>query len=1332
MARELIISVDADTSKAHAAFQTLDADMGKLASGAASAGVDKVTASINTAVTATESWKKTLQQLSGSSGVADQEKAAVAAAAKLGGLQAAAKAAGQEVATLQKQWVDFSSSSQVRGAIEQQLGEAVIGAKALQAELKKTKQEIDTALNPTAGRSFVDSLKDLGPAMTTIGRQLSTFVTVPIVGAAAASVKFATDFEADMVKVHTLSGVTEQDMESMRVAILKLAPAVGIGPDELAKAMLAVTSTGFKGAQAIDILTISAKASAVGMGDATTIARVLTSIIQAYGEKNITAAQAAEIMFKTVKDGNAEASELAGSLGRVVGIAAQAGVSFDQVGTYIATFTRLGVSSAEAVTSLRSVLSELIKPSKGAQDALASVGMTFDQLRQEVKDKGLTASLVDLVGKFKGNEEGLSKLIPNIRALAGVLGTAGAQSTQMVEIQTHLASTTDELGDAFKRTGETAAFKWAQVKAQFEVTAITLGNELLPLLKSLIDNYLIPGTQYLQDWIKYWSELPAPVKTFSEVMVGLVAAGGPVMLGLGALSRAILAIRTLMFGAAAAESGSLVAWLTKLGIGGTTVAAAGFGLGNTQMTRTIGEGPLGVSSELDRQLRGYGSPTAPGAPSKDIGGGLGGLNILGLGSDGNVAGDGQIQNASNAMMTLADKVKALTGEERANILAKAELKESTKAIAKETGIAADVVATFLKQQHAGTAYTKSVQGIVDTIRGHNLKEKETVDALMEVAQDGFVAGTAGADRFRDAVKKLVEAGVDVPPLLLAMNKGLEPLANNGLLAATALEGMSRAEMPVAEGFNRLDEMTSGLNADGTLLAFVLDDVSGKFTNLGPTTYGATEALKKFNAGTAGSSDGLNLLEKDLRHIAQVSSGSFGSMVTDITRVVEEVKLARDSAQQFKNAMADHDKAGMALGAVGMAGSFMSATAPNADAGTGVGLAKGALSGAASGMAIGATIGSVVPVLGTAIGAVVGGIAGAITGFVRNLGASAAEKAGRVVEADFQNQFGGFEGMMTAIGAAYSATGRTAQQAQDDVKRLMDAEKQGGAAAKAMGDQINRAFNEQKQDATDLDAAIQKYGFSIEELGPKMQKQNLDKQAMGLANDWRVLVEAGVPVETVNKKMAKSMNEYLDSARKTGTEVPASMKPVLQSMIDQGLLFDANHKKITDMKGVGVTFADTLTAGFDRIVERLDILLRKLGAIPPALSGAGTTSGGAGGFDTSSDHAPYAAMGGLVLNDGIQRFANGGRVLPFMARGTDTVPAMLTPGEMVLTRGQQAAAGLLGGGRSGGHTFHIDARGAYFDKQGVADLSRKIREGIADGGREQTLWGKAIRSTKRAA
>src|SRR6185369_893488 len=146
---------------------------------------------------------------------------------------------------------------------------------------------------------------------------------------------------------------------------------------------------------------------------------------------------------------------------------------------------------------------------------------------------------------------------------------------------------------------------------------------------------------------------------------------------------------------------------------------------------------------------------------------------------------------------------------------------------------------------------------------------------------------------------------------------------------------------------------------------------------------------------------------------------------------------------------------------------------------------------------------------------------------------------------------------------------------------------------------------------------------------------------------------------------------------------------LQKMIDAGELTDDAGNKITDLKGIGVDFSNSMSKGLEKIDADLKILLAGLGLIPKILDSIPTDVNINVGWnvapppdipqwwDASAVQIAGASRGGLVTASGIQSFAGGGRVLPFTPRGTDTVPAMLTPGEMVLTRDQQRAVG--GGG-----------------------------------------------------
>jgi hypothetical protein len=148
-------------------------------------------------------------------------------------------------------------------------------------------------------------------------------------------------------------------------------------------------------------------------------------------------------------------------------------------------------------------------------------------------------------------------------------------------------------------------------------------------------------------------------------------------------------------------------------------------------------------------------------------------------------------------------------------------------------------------------------------------------------------------------------------------------------------------------------------------------------------------------------------------------------------------------------------------------------------------------------------------------------------------------------------------------------------------------------AQQVADQIHGFSDDQAADQERLQAAIEKYGFSLEQLPQKMQQSKLDDIAKNLIEDWRVLLDNGFDLDTVNQKMTDSVNEYLQMALRTASEVPAAMRPMLQKFLEQGLLTDENGNKITDLEVAGVHFAESMTQGFDRVVQKLQELIEKL-------------------------------------------------------------------------------------------------------------------------------------------
>jgi hypothetical protein len=137
---------------------------------------------------------------------------------------------------------------------------------------------------------------------------------------------------------------------------------------------------------------------------------------------------------------------------------------------------------------------------------------------------------------------------------------------------------------------------------------------------------------------------------------------------------------------------------------------------------------------------------------------------------------------------------------------------------------------------------------------------------------------------------------------------------------------------------------------------------------------------------------------------------------------------------------------------------------------------------------------------------------------------------------------------------------------------------------AAWDDLTAAIAFQEQAMATLEQVAQKYGFTIQELGPAFAAQQLDKQAQELWQDFQLLTAAGVDTDAVLGRMQGSVNAFVQAALKTGTEIPLAMAPMLQRMVELGLLTDENGAIITDLEQTGVRFAETLSQGFDRVIE----------------------------------------------------------------------------------------------------------------------------------------------------
>ena len=406
-----------------------------------------------------------------------------------------------------------------------------------QQELKVNLTGDSSKLN-NALSSASSKLSAFGSKMQGVGKSLSTKLTLPLVAAGTAATKLALDFDKSMTQIQSLVGVSAGEVSKMGEAAKRMAVDTGKSANEAAEALFFITSAGLRGEEAMQVLEASLKAAAVGLGETKTIADLSTSALNAYGSENLSASEATDILTAAVREGKLEASQLAGSMGGVIPIASNMGVSFNEVAAAMAAMSRTGTNAAEGATQLNAILMSLQKPAEKSQQILATLGLSFEDLEKSVKQDGLLNTLTDLKDSLQGTGIRMKDLFPNVRALKGVLDLTGAGVESNRQIFEALNNTLGATDEAFDKTSQSASFKFKKGMESMKSSLLEIGTVILPAV--------VKAVTKLSEFIKRMSDRFKNLSPFVQKLVlgfgGILTAAGPLLIIFGKIMTGLSAL----------------------------------------------------------------------------------------------------------------------------------------------------------------------------------------------------------------------------------------------------------------------------------------------------------------------------------------------------------------------------------------------------------------------------------------------------------------------------------------------------------------------------------------------------------------------------------------------------------------------------------------------------------------------------------------------------------------------------------------------------------------------------------------------------------------------
>ena len=301
--------------------------------------------------------------------------------------------------------------------------------------------------------------------------------------------KAFSDWEKGIKNVFTLLSKSELSKygEDLKNAS-RNAISLGVSVEDANKALFDTVSAVGMNKNTLEIYNQALALAKGGNAELSTSLNGIVAVMNSWGAENTNATAVANAFFTAQKNGVTTVSELAASIGEVAPMAKAMGLSMDETLASMAALTKGGLSTDAATTALRATLTALAKPSKEASETLKAFGVPVGIT--QVRAAGLTKTLQKLIELQEKSPDAITKAIPNVRALTGVLAMDEAKMQEVHRtlgmIQNDIKNGTG-LNEAIEMMNSSSAAKWAKMVGTYRSELIKIGEVVAPYINPLIE-----------------------------------------------------------------------------------------------------------------------------------------------------------------------------------------------------------------------------------------------------------------------------------------------------------------------------------------------------------------------------------------------------------------------------------------------------------------------------------------------------------------------------------------------------------------------------------------------------------------------------------------------------------------------------------------------------------------------------------------------------------------------------------------------------------------------------------------------------------------------------
>jgi phage tail tape measure protein, TP901 family, core region len=402
-------------------------------------------------------------------------------------------------------------------------------------------------------------IQNAGKGISAAGQSMTAKLTMPIAAAGTACVKLASDFESGMSKVSSISGATGGQLDRLSKKAKEMGAKTKFSATEATEAYQYMAMAGWKTKDMLNgIQGVMTLAGASGESLAST-SDIVTDALTAFGMTAKDTTRFTDVLAAASSNANTNVAMLGESFKYAAPVAGSLGYSVEDVSLALGVMANSGIKASSAGTALRSLLTNMAKPTKTSAAAMEKLGISLTD------SKGKTKELGKVMGNLRSSFAGLteSEKAEYAASLAGKTGMSGllaivnSSDKDFNKLSKAITDSNGACQKMYDTANDNLNGQLTILKSTVESIAISFGEKLTPYVKAL--------TGYVQGMADRFNSLTDAQQNAIIKVLAIVAAIGPAILIFGRMvtgvGRAVSAVGKL--GKAIKAAGSVMGLLTS-------------------------------------------------------------------------------------------------------------------------------------------------------------------------------------------------------------------------------------------------------------------------------------------------------------------------------------------------------------------------------------------------------------------------------------------------------------------------------------------------------------------------------------------------------------------------------------------------------------------------------------------------------------------------------------------------------------------------------------------------------------------------------------------------